>query len=779
MSNYSYDAMLGSPVLTEFLIDKADGRSTVRLFVATPTPLEENNLGRLFAIMEIDSTDAVNNDIVDVIAHALNTHYYQAETFEIESAFEFALQKTNHKLQELISEVGEEWLSQFNVIVGVQKEKKMIFTHLGKVIAMMIHKGNSVDIVDSAQSKAQDINPVKIFGHVVSGEIPAGSVMIFATETILNYLSKEKIKRVLLDHAPEFAVREFHGLLEDDTTNTNFAALIINREAEQITSSGQHTKQKAVYAAPTPSSSQHDSMIQLRGKEHQTEELLTPSIWPSLKKTMQQAVGTVRTKKSGAKEEAFDDAEDPILSSEARVRKARGVSTSDGSVAAVAMRFAKIGGTFLLTLFGWLKQGVVALIALVNRRKSGSGGGGAVNARRRFQRPTSDSIGQTLGRLFSRVVHWFQSLTVIQKGFFIVAVVVFLIFAQSVISRGEQKVSSDQEEQYAQTLADIDLKITDGTSALLFDKETARNAFAAAQELLNSIPQESKAYKNRGEELSRIITEKQREANGVVTLNNPTASVDFSSVSSTVGRMILLGRSIYAFDENNSAVYRHNLEDQKTTVALNADEGTAGPRAVSKASVGTGVSIMKDQTFTFFSPLEDAFTPLSLTYSNTRRTIVDIGVYGTRLYTLDTENNQVFRHQKTSEETFGAGSGWVTDSSVDLRQAVSFAIDGNIYVLMQNGSVVKLTAGKKEPFTLGAVDPALDSATKIFTEENAKNVYILDPSDKRMVVFDKTGKLVAQYQSESFTALKDMVVDEPNKKAYLLNGTQVFTVDLP
>lgn len=542
------------------------------------------------------------------------------------------------------------------------------------------------------------------------------------------------------------------------------------------------------------SGSGDDSMIALMGKQHQTEELLTPSILPSLKKALKQKVATARREDEEMESDADASSSTDILSSVAASRQAaqrrggaprgRGNRFDVHTVLRLISKSLQLLLSGIVILFGWAKTQIMHLVALARGRKATSRSAGRsygapqpVGARR-FGRPTPDSIGALLARVFTRVVRWFQSLSLIQKTFFIVAVAVFLIFTQSVISRGEEKVTSDQEQQYAQTIADIDVKLSEGKAALLYDKEAARNLFVTAQQMLTGIPAESKTYKSRGVELAGVIAEQLRLANSIVSIPQPAIAVDFASVSSSVSSMLLLGRSIYAFDENNSAVYRHNLEEQKTTVAFNADPNTPAPIAVSKASVGTGVSVMKNGSFAFFSPIEDQFTPLTLSYTNTSRNIVDITVFGTRLYTLDVANNQLFRHQKSGDDTFGAGAGWITDPTVDVKDGVSFAIDGSVYVLLRNGSVVKLSGGKKDAFSLAVMDPALDAATQIFADENTKNIYILDPSDHRLVAVDKQGKLVAQYTSESFNDLKDMLIDEPNKKAYLLNGSQVFAVDL-
>jgi len=102
-------------------------------------------------------------------------------------------------------------------------------------------------------------------------------------------------------------------------------------------------------------------------------------------------------------------------------------------------------------------------------------------------------------------------------------------------------------------------------------------------------------------------------------------------------------------------------------------------------------------------------------------------------------------------------------------------IDGHIYVQNNDGSVIKLLRGEVEDFKFEKVEPELKAPTKISGSIEEGYIYVLEPENKRLVVFDKKGQFVAQYQSPVFDALVDFSVDVENKNVYVLNSNKLFT----
>jgi hypothetical protein len=62
--------------------------------------------------------------------------------------------------------------------------------------------------------------------------------------------------------------------------------------------------------------------------------------------------------------------------------------------------------------------------------------------------------------------------------------------------------------------------------------------------------------------------------------------------------------------------------------------------------------------------------------------------------------------------------------------------------------------------------------------EEEDRLYILDPNNSRLVVVKKNGQYDHQYIAEKFKTVKDFIVDEESKKAYLLENNKIFTLEL-
>lgn len=785
--------------LSEFLLAKDEGRSTIRLFTATPTPLEEKNLGQVFAIMEIESTDSMNEHVLDVVANEINKNYYKSEALEFDSAFEYALQETNKKVQELVGEVGEEWLHNLNMVAGVRKGQDVVFAHLGRVIAQMIHGNNIVDVLDTTASKMQAVNPVRAFGSVMSGRLTPSAILFFSTETILDYLSKEKIKRVLQGNGKtpdsEEAIGQFYDLLSEDTTSANFGAIIIQhveREATgaagatepatipvagQRTSTSSGTTPLSVSAASTTqpaSGTDSDSMHSLVQNQQKTEELLSGSIWPGVKQSLKGAAKKKPPATEPATAPSSAHSADPVEEADAPMRKpVKGGSSSDNAAVAILKQIGGVLQSIGVMLWNVLKS-IVVLVASGVKRVSDSRSG-------RTPRPSARAPrkpGKAVAGVFAGAVQWFQKLSMIQKIFFVLAIVVLLIFANSVSNRGERQIAADNEAQYSATMAEIDVKINEGKAAIIFDSDTSRTLLLEARDLLATIPTDSESYQERGDELNAVIEEQLLKLNNVITVTDPAVAVDYGSINPDISlsNVIQLGSSMYGFDQSNQSVYRANLESGDTSVTISSSVGPLYNEVV-KASPGTGIALLDDQTVATFQPISESLVPVNLEYENTENSFADVEVFGTRLYTLDTRNNQIFRHTGTDGE-FAAAEGWITDSS-DVSNGVSLAIDGSIYVLRENGSVTRYSAGSTDnDFTLGVVDPALTTADEIYTDENTENLYIIDKSNARVVVFDKNGTFVAQYTSGLFNNLTDIIVDEANSRFYALSGAKLYEIPL-
>ncbi|KKQ34514.1 MAG: hypothetical protein US51_C0036G0007 [Microgenomates group bacterium GW2011_GWA2_37_6] len=121
---------------------------------------------------------------------------------------------------------------------------------------------------------------------------------------------------------------------------------------------------------------------------------------------------------------------------------------------------------------------------------------------------------------------------------------------------------------------------------------------------------------------------------------------------------------------------------------------------------------------------------------------------------------------------------YFSGDSPDLGASAAMAIDGSIYILYKSGDIEKYTKAKKETFSVSGLEKPLSSPTKIFTNEDVDNIYILDDGNGRIVILDKTGKFVKAYSAGVIKGAKDIDVDEKNKKIFILSSGKVYQIDL-
>jgi len=113
-------------------------------------------------------------------------------------------------------------------------------------------------------------------------------------------------------------------------------------------------------------------------------------------------------------------------------------------------------------------------------------------------------------------------------------------------------------------------------------------------------------------------------------------------------------------------------------------------------------------------------------------------------------------------------------------------IDGNIYILHNNGKLDKYYGGERVPFTMSRVPRPLSGGNALHLEEqeSAQYIYIADASERRIVQIDREGVFVRQLQpalsqEDLFRQLSGLYVDEMGAKLYYVAANTLYITDLP
>ncbi|MBI5465387.1 hypothetical protein HY946_02140 [Candidatus Gottesmanbacteria bacterium] len=157
------------------------------------------------------------------------------------------------------------------------------------------------------------------------------------------------------------------------------------------------------------------------------------------------------------------------------------------------------------------------------------------------------------------------------------------------------------------------------------------------------------------------------------------------------------------------------------------------------------------------------------------RSLVD---FATNVYLLDAKKGQIIKYVNT-DNGFGEARNYLRpDVTPDFSQSVSMAIDGSIWILNAKGLISKFTQGRPDNFNISGLDIGFSSPQAIFTSDDAKNIYVLDSGNNRVVVLAKNGDYVSQYQWSGMNKATDMVANEALGKILLLSGSKIYSLSI-
>ncbi|MBI4040148.1 hypothetical protein HY389_02230 [Candidatus Daviesbacteria bacterium] len=157
--------------------------------------------------------------------------------------------------------------------------------------------------------------------------------------------------------------------------------------------------------------------------------------------------------------------------------------------------------------------------------------------------------------------------------------------------------------------------------------------------------------------------------------------------------------------------------------------------------------------------------------------IADIDAFAGNVYLLDSLQSQIYKYLPVASGYSDKRSYFASGTKPDLAGASRMQIDGSVWVL-KNNQLFKYTQGSEDFFSVSGLDRGIQQAKSFFVSDETDNVYVLDSGNSRLLVFDKKGIFKAQYVGDKFKDSTDLVIDEADKKIYLLSGSKIYQIDL-
>jgi len=701
-----------------------------------------------------------NQDLISFIKE--NYYQDQAPFSDAYKKFEDLLQRLNKFL--IANNLSNKTL---NLIVAILDKDNLYFAQIGSALAYLWQNNTLTPLLEGGSDSAKN----KRFANIVSGILEEGDQVFFATNNFFDYLPQVDTEEQLRLQK-ELSIPKLNSLLKKLSDKISLGLLTIKKMApvpsvetsEPLSTvkplpkaTKKSTRAKAISPAPTLTEPRATEPIENNPVGEKPENKIIPVAEVPTISEVPVALPPTKKRKNPTKKERIKPsvigADQPLnkitprLVIEDALLQELTVSTRPNHIDQPPLKTITVILNFFKNIFVKLAIGLVKLLRL--------------------------------DKLVQKINHKFNQLSYLQRSLVILFLILAIIFIQSLVSFGRQEYSKQTEKRYSDLIQQIQAKQQAVGAAIIYkDDAKIKSLTNDINNLLAQLPQNTEEQKAAWQDLKNSLSQQLSTVTHSQTTDNPKIIADLSTVNKQIkiGGLIKLNNYLYCFDPTNNFIYQIDLTTNKISLVSKNSSNIGYLRQVTDLDKDSIIFSSGDSGLAAFNTVSKSFSALNLDSKQTSLTIGDLLVYSDKLYILDNKNSNILRYTKTASG-FGKEESWLK-TPLNLQSAVSFAADGSIYILLNNGLIDKFYRGEKQSFVLKSVSPLITKPTKIITWLDSKYIYILEPLNKRLIVFDKNGGLIKQITSSAFTNLSDVTISEKEDTAWLLNDKTIFEINL-
>jgi hypothetical protein len=358
------------------------------------------------------------------------------------------------------------------------------------------------------------------------------------------------------------------------------------------------------------------------------------------------------------------------------------------------------------------------------------------------------------------------------KNIILIFLLIFVLILGSVLAQKEK----DRETQWMKkNLEEIESKINQAEKFLILKEEEKANLLfqEAWEQVLPFIKKEAPL----GQEtlaLKSSIEKALNTLNKLEKIEEPEIFFEFNPKEAELipSKILLFNSSLYFYNPLSSKIYK--LELGKNEPKLLEGEN----------NFQFGIPYLDSVLFFSKPNLIFSFYPVRNEISNGVKNdqfqektfelpdFNDLASFDSNIYFLDSKSGEIIKYQPASEKK----EFWLNPQTKKPSSAKSIAVDGSIWILTKENQIDWYRRGSFQKTLKINLFPLLKNPTKIWTNALLNELYLLESEQRRIIILDKKGGIVKQFQSEKFDNLLDFAVSEDGKKIYLLNGLKVYQI---
>ncbi|MBI4999749.1 hypothetical protein HZB97_03205 [Candidatus Gottesmanbacteria bacterium] len=354
---------------------------------------------------------------------------------------------------------------------------------------------------------------------------------------------------------------------------------------------------------------------------------------------------------------------------------------------------------------------------------------------------------------------------------FWVALILVILLGASIIFGFGKKVKTQKESRFKQTYEVTLHQYEEGKALLGLNNLRATTLFGEAKTSLSKLKKDfgkNSAEAKKIEELLGKI-EQELEAASQVFKVAPEVFLDLGLIKEggEGQRLAISGEKMVVLDNKNSSLYQVIVPSKSSQILAGGEDF----RGSSQITISEGGVYVLTEKGILKEKLEIGNWKLEIGKDSDWGEIVGMESFGGNLYLLG--KSTIWKYVG-GEAGFSGKRNYLAEES-SLANVSSMAIDGSVW--LTTDKVLKFTQGREESFAIQGLEQPLGKELLLFVSDETKDLYILDKTNKRVVVLEKNGNYKSQYIWENLSGITDMVVTE-GKKIFLLSGSKIYEIEI-
>lgn len=728
----------------------------------------EKDKGELFVLIEITRPWYPNSQIGARIISTFKKAFYQSKSSSNIVNFENSVKKVNDMLLALTEQGETEWIGRINAVLGAMIGSDIHLSSTGDAKVYLFRDNKSSLITEKIENG--EIHPVSTFSSITSGRLSLGDTIVMSNPVFFELFDLPYLKSIITkentsiyDAGKELAKNLkkakinnvnslFIRLSDKDNEPGESEVIYLDHTIKNTIDFRKFFKEKLFPFSKNVYSKSNSGISKIYGF---SREILYPKVKTTAIKFSSRTTDKIKSNWDKAR---------PIIAEKSKVLSQKIDSTITGIKSSKNKTFEpnndpadSIIGKSIYTIHDYQNQKKQKVdIKLIRPLKAIPG--------------ALESMSIWIKNLKYIIKKPKRQSQIIALG----VVVLILVLIASIALQKRKQINQQVSREQKQLLSDAKQKLDDGKTAIIFgDKDEAQllfgNAIKDSQGLLTSaLSDDASQIINSAQEEYDKLTSTKRYANISPIVDN--ISGNFLRVSD--GKGIIISDNKFFETGLTAGAIPEQVGSIESSEGKNIAVSLLDNQIISLSNVGNIYKYLVNS-----KKIDSLTAPENEKFKTGKA----MATFANNIYILDPENNQIWKYSSENDK-YSNPSEFIPKENIDLKDAVDITIDGSVYALYSNGKIAKITRGVKENFEISGIPKPFNEVKKpikIYTENDASSIFILDSGDNRLLEFDKSGQFAHQYAfPSSIKNLVDFVVEPKGRIAYILADNSLYKIDL-